>query len=113
VPRYGAGDIDTAAASLLASLERQGATLVAPPARKNATDLEFLALIGLTGYGDRDVADLSGGEKQRVALARTLATRAALLMLDESLGSRDRTLRERCSKSLPAGETDGLSEPIR
>jgi ABC-type Fe3+/spermidine/putrescine transport system ATPase subunit len=53
-----------------------------------------LALVSLTGFGDRKVTDLSGGEQQRVALARALAIRPRLLMFDEPLGALDRTLRE-------------------
>jgi ABC-type Fe3+/spermidine/putrescine transport system ATPase subunit len=55
---------------------------------------EILALVGLSEYGNRDVDTLSGGEQQRVALARSLAPSPRLLMLDEPLGSLDRTLRE-------------------
>lgn len=59
---------------------------------------EVLDLVGLPGFGDRDVNTLSGGEQQRVALARSLAPRPRLLMLDEPLGSLDRNLRERLVK---------------
>jgi len=56
---------------------------------------EVLNIVGLPGFGLRDVNKLSGGEAQRVALARSIAPHPRLLMLDEPLGSLDRNLRER------------------
>jgi ABC-type Fe3+/spermidine/putrescine transport system ATPase subunit len=61
---------------------------------------EALAQVGLGGFERRAVHELSGGEQQRVALARSLAPRPCLLLLDEPLGSLDRALRERLMNEL-------------
>ncbi len=63
---------------------------------------EVLTLVDLVGYADRSIFDLSGGERQRVALARSLAPNPRLLMLDEPLGSLDRTLRDELVTELRA-----------
>lgn len=54
---------------------------------------ELLALVGLPGFGLRDVATLSGGEAARVALARSLATSPRVVLLDEPLSGLDHDLR--------------------
>ncbi len=55
---------------------------------------ELLATVGLAGYAPRGIESLSGGEQQRVALARTLAPEPAVVLFDEPLGSLDQALKD-------------------
>lgn len=63
----------------------------------------LLDVVGLAGFEDRAITSLSGGQAQRVALARSLAPEPRLLLLDEPLSALDRALREHLVGVLRAG----------
>ncbi|MGE0237758.1 MAG: ABC transporter ATP-binding protein [Parvibaculaceae bacterium] len=65
----------------------------APSVARERTQ-EMLALLKLDSLSKRYPAELSGGQQQRVAVARALATRPVLMLLDEALSALDKNLRE-------------------
>ena len=73
-----------------------GLKMMKVPAKERRLRAEaLLERFAIAPLADRKISELSGGEQQRVALARSLARQPRVLLLDEPMGSLDRVLRDR------------------
>jgi NitT/TauT family transport system ATP-binding protein len=75
----------TVRGNILYGLERQGM----PKAEREKRAMDFIELVGLAGFEDSYPSQLSGGMRQRTAIARTLAFDPKILLMDEPFGALD------------------------
>jgi NitT/TauT family transport system ATP-binding protein len=80
----------TVRGNILYGLERQGM----PKDEREQRAQDFIELVGLTGFEDSYPSQLSGGMRQRTAIARTLAFDPKILLMDEPFGALDAQTRE-------------------
>ncbi|MDR1606960.1 MAG: ABC transporter ATP-binding protein [Deltaproteobacteria bacterium] len=95
--------------NIVLALERAG--IGETKVRRREVALDFLALVGLAEDGDKLPGELSGGMRQRTAIARALAINAPVLLMDEPFGALDEITRARQQDLLldlwPSGQEKG------
>ena len=88
----------TVRGNLLYGLERLGLRR----AERDERARNFMDMVGLAGFQDSYPSQISGGMKQRAAIARTLATDPKILLTDEPFGALDAQTRSLMQTELPA-----------
>lgn len=88
----------TVRGNILYGLERQGM----PKTEREQRAMDFIELVGLQGFEDSYPSQLSGGMKQRTAIARTLAFDPTILLMDEPFGALDAQTRGLMQRELLA-----------
>ena len=88
----------TVRGNILYGLERQGM----PKEEREQRAMEFIELVGLHGFEDSYPSQLSGGMRQRTAIARTLAFDPKILLMDEPFGALDAQTRGLMQRELLA-----------
>lgn len=86
---------------------KQNLELIAPKDRTDFTVAEVLSEVGLEGYENKKVYTLSGGEQQRVALARLMLKKCSVILADEPTGSLDAANAKKVMDILKAMNTAG------
>ena len=77
-------------------LERKGV----PRHERRSVAMEYLRLVGLEGFADRAINELSGGMKQRAAIARAFAPQPSIILMDEPFGALDALTRRFLQRQL-------------
>ena len=86
----------TVAGNVEFGLERKGV----PRQTRREIALGYLTMVGLREFADRGVNELSGGMKQRLAIARAFATEPSIIFMDEPFGALDALTRRHLQKEL-------------
>ncbi len=87
----------TVIGNIVLGLELEGGTT---RSQRRAKAVELLGLVGLSDVADHYPRQLSGGMKMRVSIARALATRPKLLLMDEPFGALDEMTRDHLNEEL-------------
>lgn len=82
-----------------------------PKNERHKVAQEMLQLVNIEGLDNRKISEISGGQRQRVGLARALATRPKLLLLDEPLSNIDQVTKAEVAKHLK-GLFEKLEIPV-